>query len=311
MNTNLTKLTLIAILTFGLGSCYKEDMSDCSGNVRLTLRLADDVITRSLARLGEFDITGARVWAFDSSGDLVKYRCVGSSPTEEYEIAMNLPAGNYNFVVWTGDGSVYKYTSDASRADAMELYLDHDGDTVTENIPDLLYGMKSGCSVVAGEINDIEVVMHPNTYNINITATGLTGSDDTWEVAVADNNSHYTFDDRIVYDTGELRYLRQGTLTDAAEFRAFIRTLTLTSERHPRFTLRNVSTGRIFYDGSLTRTIVDAYAANGRTADFDHVYTYDIRLKFGGGGTPGNNGDLAVTISVNGWEHDHEPTDLQ
>jgi hypothetical protein len=97
-------------------------------------------------------------------------------------------------------------------------------------------------------------------------------------------------------------HLRTGSVTDEGLFNASMRIVAPGIDGNPRLVLHNVSTGDVFYDRGLEETIIDAYSAHGQTVDFEHTYNYDIVLDF--------SAALGVTVSVNGWEYETEPSEL-
>jgi hypothetical protein len=217
---------------------------------------------------------------------------------------MNLPSGNYNFVVWTGNGSVYKVADTSGILDEMVLFLDHSyDDPITRMLPDLLYGNAKGRAIDALVNNDVEIAMIPDTYNVNVTARGLERDSDIWEVSIYKNGTFFLFDHKIFLDERVFRHLRSGLLTGDGLFNASMRIVAPGADGDPQLVFRNASTGEVRYDRSLVKTIIDAYAANGQTVDFEHTYTYDVVLTF--------DVSMGVTVSVNGWEYNTEPTDLE
>jgi hypothetical protein len=309
--TILKRLTLAAALLLGLSSCYQEDMSVCvdpRGNVHFALRLTEGVERRG-KELADFDITGVRVWAFDSQGRSAAYTTAERNADGRYEAWMNLSGGDYNFVAWTGNGTVYKVADTSGVMDEMVLFLDHSFDeAITETIPDLLYGSVQGCAIATGRNNDIDVAMSPDTYNINVTAKGLEQNADIWEVSIYKSGTYFLFNHSIFHDEGVFHHLRKGALTGPGQFAASMRIVapgadTPGADGNPRLVVRNATSGEVCYDRSLVKTIVDAYAKNGQTIDFEHTYTYDITLAF--------DASMGVTVTVNGWEHQTEPTDLE
>jgi hypothetical protein len=297
---------LSAAIVLCLSACVKEEMIDCAdprGNVHLLLRPTEDMKTRG-DELGDFDITDARVWAFDADGRLVSVTPAERTPDGQYEAWMDLPSGNYDFVAWTGNGTAYKVAGTGDMMDKMELYLDRPYDApITGMIPDLLYGNVKGRDILANTNNSIEVGMNLDTYEINVTAKGLERGSDIWETSIYKNGTHFLFDHTILQDNGVFRHIRSGKLTDSGSLDASIRIIAPGEEGVPKLLLRNTSTGEVRYDRSLVDTIMEAYAKNGQTVDLEHTYTYDIVLTF--------EGSMGVTVSVNGWEYDTEPTDLE
>jgi hypothetical protein len=145
--------------------------------------------------------------------------------------------------------------------------------------------------------------MSPDTYNINVTAKGLVHNSDIWEVSIYKETSHFLFNHNFFPSDGKHHHLRSGALTGQGQFDASIRILSPGATGDPLLVLRNATTGEVRYNRSLVDTIIDAYAKNGQTVDFEHTYYYDIVLDF--------DVSLGVTVSVNGWEHHVDPTDLE
>jgi hypothetical protein len=306
MNGTIIRLALAAAIAFGLSSCYKEDMTGCvdpRGNVHISMYLTKGVERRG-EDLGDFDITGARVWAFDTENRLVSFALAEQTPDRRYEAWMTLPPGNYRFVAWTINGNVYKVVDTSGVMDEMALFLDHSyTDAITETIPDLLYGNAAGRIMAAGMNNEVDIVMSPDTYNINVTAKGLERGSDIWEVSIYKNGTYFMFDHNLFLDEGVFRHMRSGALKGDGRFDASMRIVAPGVDGDPRLVLRNATTGEVRYDRSMVETIADAYGANGQTVDFEHTYIYDIVLTF--------DALLGLTVSVNGWEHETESTDLE
>jgi hypothetical protein len=309
-NGTIMRLLLAAAIALCFSSCVSEDMTGCvdpRGNVRISLYLAEGVDTRG-EELGDFDINGARVWAFDAESKQVSFVPAEQRADGRYEAWMNLPSGNYNFVVWTGDDSVYKVADTSGIMDEMVLFLGHSyDDPITEMIPDLLYGNAKGRVIDVLVNNEVEIAMIPDTYNVNVTAKGLTQGSDTWEVSIYKKGTLFLFDHTLLLDSGVFHHKRSGALTSSGQFASSMRivapgAIVPGADGDPQLVFRNVSTGEVRYDRSLVKTINDAYAANGQTVDFEHTYTYDIVLTF--------DASMGVTVSVNGWEYNTEPTDL-
>jgi hypothetical protein len=304
--TILKKLTLAAALLLALTSCYKEDMSVCvdpRGNVHFTLHLTEGM-ERSGKELADFDITGVRVWAFDATGRSVAFAAAEQNADGRYEAWMDLPDGNYNFVAWTGNGTVYKVANTSGVMDEMVLFLDHPFDeAITETIPDLLYGSVKECTIAARVENEVDVTMSLDTYNINVTAKGLEQGNDIWEVSIYKSGTYFLFNHSLFHDEGVFHHMRKGALTGPGQFATSMRIVAPGADGDPRLVVRNATSGEVSYDRSLVDTILAAYAENGQTIDFEHTYTYDIVLAF--------DVSVGVTVSVNGWEYQTDPTDLE
>jgi hypothetical protein len=304
--TILKNLTLAVLLLSCLTSCYKEDMTGCPdprGNVHISLRLMEGVSSRA-SRLGDFDITGARVWAFGADSKQVSFVFAELNADGDYEAWMNLPEGDYNFVVWTDNGSVYKVVDKSGIMSRMMLFLDRShADAITETIPDLLYGNVNGRAIEARVGNYVEVDMTPDTYNINVTVKGLSRSADIWEVSIYNSDTFFLFDHTLFRGDRVFHHISSGKPAGNGLFSTSTRILAPGVDGDPRLVLRNATTGEVRYDRSLVKTIIDAYAANGQTVDFENTYDYDIVLTF--------DASMGVEVSVNGWGHHTDPTDLE
>jgi hypothetical protein len=311
----LFRLALAAALLSGLGSCIKSNNEDCvdpRGNVRLTVGLRTDAIPVRADETG-YRIDSLNVYVFDADERYVTFAEGGKYTGQEYEFFLDLPAGDYHFVVWTNHGNSYKTNmttaqieSRSASLDELELYLDHGGETLTDLIPDLLHGMVRGKTIVGDRQNHVEIAMNPATHTINMTVKGLPPTADAFDFTITDNHSRYTFDNQPIEGQDDFQYTHTA-LYNSGNLYSTIKTLTLNKNRHPHFVLtRRSVTGaadeRIF-DESLTQTILNAYAASGQTVDFETTHTFDIVLSF--------NANMGVMVSVNGWEYTQQEQNLE
>ncbi len=307
MTGKFIKFMLAVALTVGLSSCYKEDMSLClpESNVHLRLQLDENVKTRTTSklRLAEYAITGMRVWVFDEDDYMVDNISVPYDSDGQYDIFMNLPVGEYDFVVWSGNGMTYKVANETGYMNDMYIQFDAAKDILYDNIPDLLYGTVRDCSIAEGVENDIVIDMCPNTYNINLSVDGMIRSEEKWEVAINNVHIHHTFDNHITKRSKHIKHVRQGKLNGNSMFNTSIRTLNITYDRYMELTMRNVMTDKVLFSENLYKTIIDTYAANNLVPDFDSIHTYDIVMGF--------NAEMDVTISVNGWQYTPQETALE
>lgn len=312
-------------------SCVAEDLGKCTdprGNTRLTVRVTTD-IDATRAGLGDYEIECAHVYVFDAQGLYVtSAEGIAVSPETpasdddqddgsdesgthtraeeddtEYEFWLDLPGGDFDFVVWTNLGEHYRIhqtieemESDSLTMDDLELYLDHGGQDLTDNIPHLLHGIDHGHTIIEEIDNQIEVEIRPLTYTVNLTALNLPSGNDDYAFTITDNNSHYTFEGKLVEGKDDFTHHRTGP-APRREFNASIRTLTLSADRSPRFTFSDASTGTVMHEADLIETITRAYRAASRSVDFNTTHIYDIVLSF-------DAANMEFTVSVNGWEHD-------
>jgi hypothetical protein len=301
--------------------------TDPRGNVRLTVRVtdgsatpdpetpegpeADTTQTRTTrARVGDYEIEQAHLYVFDAGG-----RYITSAENDRpldggagYEFWLTLPGDDYDFVVWTNQGgdyrvrqSVEELEADGFTMDNLEVFLDHGGRLLTDTIPHLLHGITRGHTIIEDADNRVEVAIVPKTYTVNLRAINLPRGDDDYSFSITDNNSHYTFGGDLIEEKPQFTHIRTAPAR-GGEFKASIRTLTLSADRHPRFTFTDETTGTVMHDADLIYTITRAYRAASRAVDFSSTYVYDILLSF-------DAMNMEFTVSVNGWEH-KEPHEI-
>ncbi len=302
------RLPMVALLLCAMLSCVKEERVDCPdprGNVRLTVGLDARVIP-TRAETGGYSIEQAHLYVFDSAGSYVTSAEGGFEGEEfsgEYEFWLTLPAGEYDFVVWTNQGGHYCINQTVEELQQgeytmsdLELYLDHGGETLTDHIPHLLHGITRAETIIDAIDNHVEVAITPLTYTVNLKALNLPDTDHTYDFTITDNNSHYDFEGNLIEGKAHFDHTRTDTAPEG-EFNASIRTLTLSADRNPRFSFTDTTDGTVMYDADLINAITKAYATASRAVDFTNVYTFDIVLSF-------DPKTMDFSVSVNGWEHD-------
>ncbi len=300
-------LSLVAAVSMSATTgCVAESEEDC-GNVRLTVSIvAESDVTRT--EIDGFGIECVQLYVFDTEGRYVTSAERGevNGTGDEYEFRLTLSSGDYDFVVWTNMGEHYRVRqtveeleSDGFTMNDLELWLDHHNLPITDTIPHLLHGITHHRHILEEVDNHVEVEIIPKTYTVNLTALNLPRGDDPYTFTITDNNSHYTFEGDIIEDKPLFTHSRSGTAQEG-KFDSSIRTLTLSADRHPRFSFTNAITGDVMYDADLIHTITRAYrAATSRAVDFSNTYTYDIVLTF-------DAVKMEFTVTVNGWEYDEQ-----
>lgn len=226
------------------------------------------------------------------------------------------PPGTYRFIAWTNVGKGYK-TNNATSLSKSELYLEESKEGIyTADIPDLHYTTGGNIKVDPLQNHEYTLYLIPNTYRVNFTVKELPEGEeeDEYLFAVADNNTRYDFNNRIIENQQQAIHQRTGKRKEGI-IQASIRTLTLhndhaienigkpdTGDRSPRFTFRNATNGTDFFTGNLVEIIRTAYSVANQQVDFDKTYVFDIILSF--------DAEMNVTISVNGWIYTPNGTEL-
>ncbi len=306
-------MIVFSVVLLSTLSCVKENLEDCTdprGNVRVRASVTTD-IAGTRAEIDGFEIDRAHLYVFDARGSYLT--SAESDQVDEtgrgYDFWLTLPDGDFDFVVWTNIGELYRVNKSVEESTPgshtmsdMELWLDHGGQPLTDTIPHLLHGIIRSQTIVYDVENRVEIEITPKTYTVNLTALGLPEGSDLYAFTITDNNSHYTFQGELIENKPLFTHRRTDT-APRGEFRSSIRTLTLSADRDPRFGLVNTTTGTTLHDADLIYTITRAYRAASRAPDFENTYTYDIVLTF-------DTAKMEFTVSVNGWEHDRRYTIL-
>ncbi|WP_163210614.1 FimB/Mfa2 family fimbrial subunit [Bacteroides sp. 519] len=308
----ILKLVVVTGLALGISSCLDDDRDACvdsRGNVRLTLNLEANVASRS-DLYGRHYIDSIHVYVFDAGNRYIA-SCRGGAYIygEPYEFYLNLPEGEYQFVVWTNPGDIYQTNYSIEECEVrkpllqdLEYYLAYPENKITEKeIPDLLYGVYHAATIISGRNHHFTVLMIPDTYQINVKVKGLPVSEDVFGFSITENNSHYAFDNSIIAGKSDFQYIR--TATEASgELNTSIKVLRLQNNRSPKFRFYNITQNETFFDRDLIQTITNVYQASGKEVDFNTTFTFDIVLTY--------DTEMGVMVSVNGWDYLPQPGEL-
>ena len=303
---NITAVLVIISTLLAFSSCIKEDLSECpprsaSVKVRFAINTEDDETGLSHAGVIEkatlyiFDRNN-RFVAMSSRNDIVVSR--------EYELDIDLAPDIYNFVVWVGEKAPY-YTLPAFAdfpavkpgKEESTMNLDIPANRIVDfTLPRLLFS-KVDNKEITGDDQIIDFDLIQNTNTLIFTVNGLERTDNTYSFSIADDNGSYDFDNNYAsckafqYTTGALfpadSDVLDGTMT----------VLRLGSNRNPRFTLVNKTTGETLYPSyagqqtDLIQLILKAY--EGKTVNFDRRHTFHITLDF--------DTNMEATVTVDGW----------
>lgn len=306
---SVSKLLMLLLgMAFTVTSCLRPDLDDCPRqNVRIVVKTHTEA---SRAESNTHTIENVTIYVFDQQNKFVT-AWQGSAYVygSTYVAEMNIDPGLYHFVIWTNQGETYTTThsieechTQAPSLHELTLYMACPADNViTTDLPDLHHGKLSDAQVHDNTINEFTVVLRPNTYKINFTVKGITNDDSDYALNIRDNNSHYTFDNRIIDGQDDFDHLREGRFTNG-ELKASMNVLRLASDRSPWFSFTNLTTDDCLFENCLVEMITKAYSTGGRTVDFDETFEFDITLTF--------TGNLGVIVSVNGWSYTGSLTDL-
>lgn len=302
-------LLLLAVVMSGFSSCIRHELSNCvdpRGNVRLTVNL--DVKAETGLTKSDLEIENAHIYVFDKNNRLYTSIEGGKYDEDSYECFLNLPDGDYSFVVWTNQGNSYKTNLSQLGANPtiaqLELFLHYNNGTLTENIPDLLHGMNIGTTIIENKNNHVTVSITPITNIINIKVKGLPQTSDNFGFTITDNNSLFNFNSKVAGLNDSFDHVRE-TRQQNNELNTQIKTLNLDNDQILPFIFKNNDSGEILYSDDLIKMIQRAYGSTKSfaTADFSTIRMFNIVLTF--------DANMDCTVTVNGWDYDPKYQDLE
>lgn len=302
----------LLLLLFGLSlfftSCVRPDLGDCPReNVRIT------VTTLPESTRGAFDgyrIDNVTIYVFDESDHFVTAWQGGAyTPYHSYQAGFTLDPGTYRFVAWTNQGKTYtsSHTLEEAHRERPHQTEKHlslsypSGGTLFDELPDLHHGMLTGQIVAEATNHDFTIVLIPNTYRLNFRVRGIPSNDSQYRFSVRDDNSHYSYTNRILSGWPEFEHRRESAFAEG-ELTAAMKVLKLESDRSPAFTFEDQTAGLYSYSNCLVTMIRKAYRANGQTVDFRKTFTFDIVITF--------EANSDVNVAVNGWSYTENNIEL-
>lgn len=304
MHRIITYIHVIVIMAGSIffTSCIRENLDDCPparSSLRVYFSYDFDLATKAVS---EKDIENVYLYVFDKDDQFVLSKWEHNVQLNENEyIDLELPPGSYNIVAWFNQGEHYKTnpTTDGFlegktlRTDA-QLYLDLSSEnSVSTELPHLLYGGLSNIVVSGVTDHRYTIPVQQNTYRINLTVEGLPTTPDTYATVISDNNGSYNFDNSFAPCT-EFQYIKTTRFGDNSQLKTSTVVLRLGDERKPILKFLNETSQENLFAGDLIALIKEANKY-GASLDFKKTHEFDILLTF--------NADMSVTVTVNGWKY--------
>ena len=303
----LAKASLSAMLGVAalLGSCIKDDLSNCPPHYNVHLRLKTDAeVTGTTNYLDRYGIETVTVYVFDKDGKFVTLWNGGPYTIgQEYDIPLHLGSGKYTFVAVTNLGDTYttNYTVDelyAQKPSINEVLMSLNvpaGGIISGDIPDLHYGVLPDKTIDGLQSYNLDMVVAPKTYKVNFTVTGVNNTG-VYTFDVSDTPYSSTLNDVVTVPQPRMddHYRRNGQFTGNQLTTSMIM-VDLASGKNMPFTITNSVTGEV-YSGDLINMIETAYRNSPNLATlFDNTFEFNIELSLAS--------DMSVTITVNGWKY--------
>lgn len=298
INKYIRAASILAMLVCwaGLGSCIKEDMSDCPEDMRIYLTFTPATYART--GIDPREVDRLDLFAFDAEGI---FRGVW---TDEHPVLASgyymtiprLPAGDYRFVVWGAMHEPYSTTpaifkvGETLFADAQLNLNIPSGGTVAAIRP-LFHALATERVRADVRTQHIEMPLWQAYNTINLTTEGFDPAGDQFRMSVTDSNGNYYFDYSFA-PCGEFTYATPCGTDAQGQLKASLDVLRLAADRHPRFEIRNMSQQKTLYEADL----VELLNKMGEI-DYAGTHTYDIHIKFAT-----DNTDMTATVTINGWQ---------
>jgi len=319
----IKRLLFLLLFPLTLFSCISEGEMNCGGSLRLLLRYSDE-------------IRSSRVYIFDSQTGILEDVISVAEPdiARGYIDVEGINEGFYTIIAWGGSSSnmlqggymdatvtnpaintFAPVTIGTTTLDNFRMMLAYDpltGNPVAEVAPkvsdfdDLFYAIAENISVVNNSHQVIDLPFIKNTSTLRITVTGIQHLRSTMPVDIftTGRNWLYRYNNTPAANTPRMLFLPQSeTLTANNTMEIFIRQqrLYINQSAADRVMLyvQDPATGAdIMAPLDLIAAIMQNPAYQTQQAiDREDLFEMTISIP-----SPGDSGDLTVTITINGWE---------
>jgi hypothetical protein len=282
-------------------SCIREDLSDCPPVVAETLKVEFSPRATDLA-VGQWQEHRAALYVFDRAGRVFDvWRTDDTVFGETYDTGIVFGADIYELVAWVSspdepfDLTPPPAEAAGSGVDISQARLDlavPPAGVVSERLPWLFYGAADG---LTGETlsSPVELALTPDSYVINLSATGLPDDGSVYRFTIRDDNGAYDFHNNYL-ESGYFTYSSEMKRTGTGVLTASLTTLRIDAARSPEISLMNTGTGEDIFptDHFGTNDLVRIIRGSRPDNDFETKHIYNIEIAYAG---------TSVELRVNGW----------
>lgn len=307
MKYPLKTILLAASLLCFASSCIKEDLSECNPGVLLKY---DYSLNPERTNLFGAEVGKVTVYVFDENG--LYYDCFsdeGQHLTNDWQMRLPLPTGNYTTVTWGGALSTYRigatntdetaFQSELKKGvthiDNFMLTAEKDGQPLTR-LDDLYQGKADVTSVYNPETATMVDLMK-NTKKLTVTVEdqmlgrNRASADETYEVYCTGTNARYLADNSFGKKAETIINRPNNTYINPGKAVSELDLLRLLIGRPFRLTVKDKEGKTV-----LDKDLVEAMMATGHfktQEDFDRELEYDVVVKM--------DKDIVISITINGW----------
>ncbi len=311
MKYSLKKILPAFFLLAGLTGCIKEDRSECNPGVLLKY---DYSLNPDYTNLFGKEVGKVTVFVFDENGLYYdRFSDAGKHLTNDWEMLLPLPPGNYTTVTWGGPlGAMYRIGETNADETAFQSELKK-GVTHIDNFMltaekggqplvklDALYHGKADVTSVFWPEQATTVDLIKDTKHLTVTVKDKTvgqsradAASAPYEVYCTGTNARYLADNSFGKKAETITNLPYNTYTTPGNAVSELDLMRLLIGRPFRLVVKDKRNGKTIFDKDLVETMM---ATGGYTTqeDFDREMRYDVVINM--------NGDLGIVITINGWE---------
>lgn len=301
-------ILLSASLLCLASSCIREDLSECNPGVLLKY---DYSLNPESTNLFGAEVGKVTVYVFDENG--IYYDCfseAGKHLTNDWEMRLPLPPGNYTTVTWAGPLTTYRvgeknadetvFQSELKKGvthiDNFMLTAENDGEPLIE-LDNLYHGLKKVTSTFNPETVTV-VDLIKDTKHLTVTvedqSVGRDRADATdapYEVYCTGTNARYLADNSFGKKAQTIINHPYNTYTSPGKAVSELNLLRLVIGRPFGLTVKNKN-GKKVFDKDLVQTMMLTGHYNTQE-DFDRELNYNVVVKI--------SDDSSIVITINGW----------
>jgi len=294
-----------------ISGCLKEDLSNCQKLHYLTFEYTKN---KQGIDLFSNQVKALDVYVFDKDGKYVKhYSDTGVHlSTSNYAIPIDIPNGEYTFVVWGDVEGVYNI-SDINAERQLQTSLSSFNNSrlslkADQEYPeDLFFGIAKQVTINSDKSTNTHIQLTKNTNTLHITVNGVqnisnSSSDYNFDIICYLANGELKFDNSISLPERLFQYIpvKRDENEDTLAFK--IRTIRLLTDMKSQLILYNKTTGEEIFNEDIIKLLLLSPDINNND-DLDANDEYNIKLSV--------NTNLSITISVNGYVVVDSDQDLQ
>lgn len=308
MKYSLRNMLLATSLLFFASSCIKEDRSDCNPGVLLQY---DYSLNTAYTNLFGAEVGKVTVYVFDEKGFYYgTYSEEGRHLTNDYQMLLPLPVGNYTTVVWGGSLGTYRigetntdetaFHSELEKGvthiDKFMLTAEKDGQPLVHL--DALYHGKADVTSVYWPETATTVELMKDTKHLTVTVEDRSlerekaNGDAPYEVYCTGTNARYLADNSFGQKAEKITNLPYDTYTEPGKAVSKLNLLRLVIGREFRLAVNDREGNKVF-----DKDLVEAMFATGQfktQEDFDREQEYNIVIR--------TDKNVVTSITINGWE---------